>query len=282
MATTAIVAPSTERHAHRAPLEIWHLLSLDAPTVAAVWAAFFAASFHVTLPWTAPLALALAVWIFYAADRLGDAQHEASALEDRHRFHAQHARGFFVAIGFALPAVLVLLVELPNTVRIAWLLLVLPLMAYAAAVHWLKLRVPKEWMVGLFFAIAIAAPCLLNKDHLNKDHVAEWLCAAAFGILCWLNCVRIARAESATTDRATTWAIDHFRSITLAFAIATAAIALFLPQTRGVALALVAAALLLRALDRLEPRTSAIRMRALADAVLLTPLLLWPLLRYLA
>lgn len=277
MATAAIAAPSTERHARRAPLEIWHLLSLDAPTVAAVWAAFFAASFHVALPWTAPLALALAVWIFYAADRLSDAQHEASSLEDRHRFHAQHARGFFVAIGFAVPAVLVLLVELPHTVRIAWLLLVLPLMSYAAAVHWLKLRVPKEWMVGSFFAIAIAAPCLLN-----KDHVAEWLCAAAFGILCWLNCVRIARAESAATDRATAWAIDHFSGITLAFAIANAAIALFLPQARGVALALVAAALLLRALDLLEPRTSAVRMRALADAALLTPLLLWPLLRYLA
>lgn len=277
MATTAIAAPSTERHARRAPLEIWHLLSLDAPTVAAVWAAFFAASFHVALPWTAPLALALAVWIFYAADRLSDARDETSSLEDRHRFHAKHAHGFFVGIGFAIPTVLVLLVELPHTVRIAWLLLVLPLMAYAAAVHWLKLRVPKEWMVGLFFAMAIAAPCLLN-----NNHVAEWLCAAVFGILCWLNCVRIARAESATTDRATTWAIDHFPGITLAFAVANAAIALFLPQARGIALALATAALLLRELDRLEPHTSAVRMRALADAALLTPLLLWPLLRYLA
>jgi len=277
VATTAIVAPSTGRHSRRAPLEIWHLLSLDAPTVAAVWAVFFAASFHVVLPWTAPLALALAVWIFYAADRLGDSQHEASSLEDRHRFHAQHALGFFVAIGFALPTVLVLLVELPHAVRIAWLLLVIPLIAYAAAVHWLKLRVPKEWMVGLFFATAIAAPCLLH-----EDKVAEWLCAAAFGILCWLNCVRIARAESAATDPATAWAVEHFRSITLAFALANAAIALFLPPARGVALALVAAALLLRGLDRLEPRVSAVRMRALADAALLTPLLLWPLLRYLA
>ncbi|MEZ2348505.1 hypothetical protein [Terriglobus sp. RCC_193] len=276
MATTAIVARSTESHARRAPLEIWHLLSLDAPTVAAVWTAFFAASFHVVLPWTVPLALALAVWIFYAADRLSDAQHEASSLEDRHHFHAQHARGFFVAIGFAVPTVLILLAELPHTVRIAWLLLVLPLMAYAAAVHLLKLQVPKEWMVGLFFALAIAAPCLLN-----QDHAAEWLCAATFGILCWLNCVHIARAESAATDRATAWAVDHFRAITLAFAIANAVIAVCLPQARSVALALMAAALLLRALDRLEPHTSAVRMRAFADAALLTPLLLWPLLRYL-
>jgi len=277
VATTAIVAPSTERHARRAPLEIWHLLSLDAPTVAAVWVAFFAASFHVALPWTAPLALALAVWIFYAADRLSDARDETSSLEDRHRFHAEHARGFFVGIGFAVPAVLALMAELPHTVRIAWLLLVLPLMAYAAAVHWLKLRVPKEWMVGLFFAIAIAAPCLLN-----EDHVAEWLCAAAFGVLCWLNCVRIARSESATADRSTAWAMEHFRRITLTFAIISAVIAAVLPRARGVALALMAAALLLRALDRLEPHTSAVRMRALTDAALLTPLLLWPLLRYLA
>jgi hypothetical protein len=276
VATTAIAVRSTKRHANRAPLEIWHLLSLDAPTVAAVWTAFFAASFHVVLPWTAPLALALAVWIFYAADRLSDARHPASSLEDRHHFHAQHARGFFVAIGFAAPTVLVLLAELPHTIRIAWLFLVLPLVGYASAVHLLKLQVPKEWMVGLFFAIATAAPCLLD-----NGHTAEWLCAAAFGILCWLNCVRIARAESAATDRSTAWAVDHFRAITLAFAIANAFVAVCLSQARSVALALMAAALLLRALDHLEPRTSAVRMRALADAALLTPLLLWPLLRYL-
>lgn len=276
MATAAIVAQSTERHARRAPLEIWHLLSLDAPTVAALWTAFFAASFHVALPRTAPVALALAVWIFYAADRLGDSQHDESSLEDRHRFHSQHARGFFVAIGFAVPAVLALLAEIPHTVRIAWLFLVLPLIAYAAAVHWLKLRVAKEWMVGLFFAIAIGAPCLMNNNHL-----AEWLCTAAFGLLCWLNCTRIARAESAATDRVTTWAVDHFRSVTLTFATASAAIAFFLPQARVVALAIAIAALLLRTLDILEPRVSAVRMRALTDAALLTPLVMWPLMRYL-
>ncbi|SDE70415.1 hypothetical protein SAMN05444167_0200 [Terriglobus roseus] len=244
--------------------------------MAAVWTAFFAASFHVALPWTAPVALALAVWIFYAADRLSDSQHEASSLEDRHRFHARHARGFFVAIGFAVPTVLALLAEVPHTVRLAWLLLVLPLIAYAAAVHWLKLRVAKEWMVGLFFAVAIGAPSLLN-----NNHPAEWLCVATFGVLCWLNCVRIARSESAATDRATAWAVNHFRGATLAFAITGAAIAVFVPQARAVALAIVTAALLLRALDLLEPRVSAVRMRALADAALLTPLILWPLMRYI-
>ena len=56
------------------PLVLWHLLSLDAPTVAALWTWFIARANHIRLPLASPVAMALAVWMLYAADRLLDAR----------------------------------------------------------------------------------------------------------------------------------------------------------------------------------------------------------------
>ena len=255
---------------------MWHLLSLDAPSVAALWTIFLADAVHAPLPWTAPLALALAVWIFYVADRLSDAHGPAATLEERHRFHARHRRGFFLAIVCAVPVLAALVIDLPTEVRTAWLLLVLPLCGYAAAVHWLKLRVPREMLVGVFFAAAVAAPRILE-DH----NIAHCFAAAAFGILCWLNCVSIARAEQAPTERVTAWTVKHFRGVTLCFVAATLLCVAILPQAIDAFLAIALAAVLLHLLDRLDAHASPIRMRALKDAALLTPILVWPLLPHI-
>ena len=56
------------------PLTLWHLLSLDAPTVAVLWTWFIARTNHVHLPLASLAAMALAVWILYAADRFLDAR----------------------------------------------------------------------------------------------------------------------------------------------------------------------------------------------------------------
>ena len=56
------------------PSPLWHLLSLDAPTVAALWTWFIAATNHIHLPLSSPLAMFIAVWTLYAADRVLDAQ----------------------------------------------------------------------------------------------------------------------------------------------------------------------------------------------------------------
>jgi len=275
VATTAIAARSAERHT-LAPLEMWHLLSLDAPSVAALWTIFLADAVHAPLPWTAPLALALAVWIFYAADRMSDARGASSDLEERHRFHARHRHGFLIAISFAVPFLAALVISLPTEIRTAWLLLVLPLCGYAAAVHWLKLRVPKEMIVGLFFASAVAAPSILQAPDPMQATVA-----VAFGVLCWLNCVGIARAERAATGRVTGWLVQNFRAVTVTFAVAVLLSATMLEQARDALLAVAVAAALLHLLDHLEPHLSPLRTRALADAALLTPILLWPMLPHI-
>ena len=74
----------------------WHLLSLDAPTVAVVWCWFFAAAFRVSLPPTALVTLALGTWCVYVADRLLDGWRsvDMTDLRDRHWFYLRHRKPF--------------------------------------------------------------------------------------------------------------------------------------------------------------------------------------------
>jgi hypothetical protein len=277
--TSVITAAPAQRGLLRDPLVLWHLLSLDAPTVAALWTSFAAATFHITLPWTAPAALATAVWLLYAADRISDARQQAEPLQDRHRFHARHVRAFSVAMACAACLLCVLLVLLPAPLRTAWMLLALPLLGYVAAVHVLHGRVPKEALVGLFFASAILAPSLLARPGLPA-----FLSASLFGLLCWLNCIFIARAEHAphhTMGRVSTWTVQNLPAACAALAAMAVVAGLTVPQALPRALAVLLSALLLLLLDALRSRTDAIHIRALADAALLTPLLVWPLLPHL-
>src|SRR5437868_7025790 len=71
----------------------WHLLSLDAPTVAVTWCAAFLSV--VGVPLTRPSArwpivfLSLATWLCYIGDRIQDARSclDGSELRARHRFY---------------------------------------------------------------------------------------------------------------------------------------------------------------------------------------------------
>ncbi len=79
------------------PLRLWHLASLDAPTVAVVWSFAFAWSAGIKLPdWVSAL-LVLAVWPVYVIDRLLDARaglrsQNLDRLRERHLFHWRHRR----------------------------------------------------------------------------------------------------------------------------------------------------------------------------------------------
>jgi hypothetical protein len=274
---TAVTAPAQAVEASATPvatlLSGWHLLSLDAPSVAALWTVFFARRFNVSLPWTAPAALALAVWIFYALDRLADATHPGEALAERHRFHHRHRCAFFAAICGAIPALILLIALLPPAIRTGWLLLALPLAIYVVVVHGLRLpRVPKEHLVAIFFALATTIPVVVSHTAPAPKLIAA-ICL--FGALCWLNCVAIARWERAQdTDAATAWAATHF-GITITVILAVVALLLITVPAIGVACAI--SALLLLLLERTRPH--ALLLRSLADAALLTPLALLPFLR---
>jgi hypothetical protein len=274
---TAVTAPAQTVEASANPVAAlisgWHLLSLDAPCVAALWTVFFARRFNVSLPWTVPAALAVAVWMFYALDRLADAARPSETLAERHRFHHRHRVAFAGAMVGAVPALITLVVLLPVAVRTGWLLLALPLAIYVVAVHVLRLqRVPKEHLVGIFFALATVTPIFVSHTVPMSKLIAA-ICL--FGALCWLNCVAIARWERAQdTDAATAWAATHF-GITIA--VVMLAIALLFVAVPVIGTACAISALLLLLLEYARPNT--LLLRALADVALLTPLALLPFLR---
>lgn len=277
MATALISAQQTSGKT-RSPLALWHLLSLDAPTIAAVWTVYVSRSFGVMLPWSAPAALAVAVWMLYAADRLADAA-RGKDLRERHRFHAKHRHAFVGGILGAVPILLFLLTQMPHTLRLAWMLQALPLAIYVVAVHALRLpRVPKEHMVGIFFAFTCFMPALLVQRSLPT-----LIAMAVFGALCWLNCAALARWErtsSATLDAGTAWAAGHLRFA--CFGLASVATAMVhTSHARIIALPIVLSCFALATLDEKQRSMKSVHLRALADVALLTPLLTWPLLHFL-
>jgi len=90
-------AAACHTHESPSPLGLWHLASLDAPTVAVVWALAFAWAAKVSLPVWTPVLLALATWAVYVGDRLLDARRafrtgQLQCLPERHRFHWRHRR----------------------------------------------------------------------------------------------------------------------------------------------------------------------------------------------
>ena len=155
-----------------------------------------------------------------------------------------------------------------------WMLLALPLALYAVAVHVLRWPgVPKEHLVALFFALATAMPVIVRPSGPRF-----WIVPAmvAFGALCWLNCIAIARWERARSmDGVAFWTANNFR---LALALAITLFAFLLPFQAPLAGACISGAAALLLLDVCRSSLDAVTLRALADAALLTPLLLLPFL----
>ena len=195
------LAPST-------PLTLWHLFSLDAPTVAALWTWFAARATHTALPLAVPIAMFVFVWALYAADRLLDARpHPDSSdfslpaslpsdpLEPRHRFHHTHRRAFTLIIAAAILALIPLALALPAEILRRYLILATLLAAWFALIHLFRRDqpLPKELLTGVFFASAVFTPTLTL-------HTLP--AAVLFALLCTLNCLYIFRWEHPARPRA--------------------------------------------------------------------------------
>ena len=281
-ATTQIAAPSRTR----SPIALWHLLSLDAPTVAALWTWFVARASHIHLPPAAPAAMAVTVWMLYAADRILDAQRTAAGedLEARHHFHHRHRRAFLVGIALAAITLAALLPQLdPAAIRLyfaegallaAWFVI----LHATPSAH----RLPKEIAVGLFFSAAVFIPTIARAPALRPTLRPT---AILFAALCSLNCVFIYAWEhghqNAQPPHATTrLALAHLPALGIAIAIAGTSLTLVDPASpKPIAAACALSAALLLVLHSNRTRISRTHLRAAADLVLLTPILLLPFLR---
>ncbi|MGH9585784.1 MAG: hypothetical protein ACRD3F_02450, partial [Acidobacteriaceae bacterium] len=114
MALTAqpVVVPARRRIPILAPAEYWHLLSLDAPCVAVLWAWSIARALRIRLSAGPLLILFLGTWLLYVADRILDGLHPGNSLRlrDRHLFSLRHRSGIVAA-------------AVPLAILLAWLVL---------------------------------------------------------------------------------------------------------------------------------------------------------------
>ena len=258
------------------PLWLWpNLLSLDAPLIAVLWQGFLAQRFAVPLRPAGRLALFLAVWAIYIADRMLDARRPAVTAEAaRHRFYRRHRR-------FASTLLAALLVS-AAAIAAVWLrpsVLRNGLVPLAAVVVYLAVlnlsgarQLAKELVVAFVFTAGTFLVAWTN------DPASPWLLlvpAAAFFLLCLANLAAIEKWEweelrhGAEPPHATTRAMVRTARVWVPLLAVAALYRGADPWYRAIAISAAAIAVLLYAGRRIAPETR----RVLVDAALLTPLL---------
>jgi len=291
-------------------MRFWHLASLDAPTVAVVWSMSFAWATGVRLPAWVPVLLALVTWVVYVGDRIldakacfqwmiqpsrGDIDSHPSAkklrkdgapsvqscdlhgLRQRHLFHWRHRRALVpLAIVAACFAVCIMALLMPPRAKEHDTLLAVAAFAYFSGIHGrrkLPALLPKELLVAVLFTTGCALPALNRVAGGSTILIAL---IAYFAALAWLNCHAIERWESQVhSSRIATMG----GLLGLAGAFLAALIFALQPHPAMLIAAGAASALLLAFLDRIRDRLAPLALRAAADLVLLTPVLLGVLAR---
>ena len=272
------------------PLRLWHLASLDAPTVALVWCMAFASAANVTLPRWVLAFIALGVWSIYIADRCldamrcmsGDSVQRSSSLDqlrDRHIFHWRHRRVLIpLAAASALVAASIIFREMPPVVRERDSLLASASLVYFARVHIQRGRfplLPKEFFVGVLFTLGCALPAWSRAQLPNA--AAFWpllIATAIFASLAWLNCCAIERWESRSRSFAHRSIISPAMALGSVATFFAVALARSLPSIALLLACGALAAFLLGLLDRLRNRLTPVTLRIAADLALLTPAIL--------
>lgn len=300
--SAASIRPRQTPSRSRSFIIYWHLLSLDAPTVAMLWTWFIARSSGVKLPLTSIAAMGVAVWLLYAADRLLDARSSGTShLEPRHLFHRRHRSAFHAGIAVASLSLVFLVYRITPAALQLYAILSAPLIAYFVLIHLRRKsstvrptarvprstpRLPKEIAVGLFFSAATFIPTVARDPSLRASLLPA---AVLFGLACSLNCLFIYTWEHpvvASTGYpeahpATRLALRFLPWLTI-FAIAgSLGLAIYgsLADSSGcapwqLALAIALAGALLLQLHTRRHSLDPTALRAAADLCLLTPILL--------
>jgi hypothetical protein len=271
------------------PVRLWHLSSLDAPTVAVVWSLAFSWAANVRLPLWVPLLLALVTWAVYISDRLLDARRGLltgglDRLRERHYFHWRHRRVLLVAsAGAAAVATVMILSLMPPDMRRRDAILAAVALAYFTAVHcggklpvWTRSVLSKECLVGALFTAGCALPVISRMSFRFDVARRHWPLLAGiviYAALAWLNCLAIEAWESGNASR-----VRFFAGAVAASSLAVAAgIASAEPREAFLLMAGAVSACLLLILDHVRGRLTSIALRAAADLVLLTPVMLAPI-----
>lgn len=267
----------------------WNICSLDAPTVACVWALLLLRSSGFSERFPEVLALVVAVWFIYTVDRLLDglARRGTSRLQTRHLFVAKH-RLVFAPLAFLAGGALLWFgrKELETYTLRAGLALGVIVAFYLLSIHaaWARFArlLPKEIAVGVIFAAGTSIPLWCRPQGFSFHSV---LVSVMFGMLCALNCLFIECWEHPRRGREwrrpptpwIAWAQSHLKYISLAL-MTTAFLFSCFPDWRGPAglpmLANSLAAFFILALNQKRRSLSPESLRVLADVALVLPALL--------
>jgi hypothetical protein len=262
----------------------WNILSLDAPTVAAVWALLLARASHMRLRAADEIVLSLVVWCIYISDRLFDGLRQGNrkeVLHERHLFCAKHRRALTWLLVLAAAAALWVtagfLTRMEVTAGMKLAAIIGTYMASIHACHGSMARfVPKEVAVGILFAAGTTLPVWSRASQFSWD---VWALFGLFAVLCFLNCFAIDcwekggcaydwfRRNSPVVGRAET----RVNQIAAALAASTFAV-MFARRDNGLfgsgLAAICLAALLICVLNRHRNRLPVQALRVLADATL--------------
>ncbi|HEY0786979.1 MAG TPA: hypothetical protein VGD62_14010 [Acidobacteriaceae bacterium] len=290
------IVPPARTLAHRSPVWVrvlkdcalrWHLCSVDAPSVALVWALALGRMAGRRLPFADLALLAFSTWTIYVLDRVLDGLRPGAVpLEQRHYFAARHRRILLPLCGLASAAAAALCWQVPRPLLQLYLLLGAAVLVYAAQVHSRLLPAgvgsrplhgfAKEGAVAVLFTAAVLAPAWVAAAPLHRPALLG--AALLLGLLCWLNCALISHAEghgspTARAPRMLLWVASAAAGLVAAAASLLTRDRPAQPVLLSLLLSSLSLAMLLRMLPA-EPRPAlARRVRVLADLALLTPLL---------
>ncbi len=262
-------------------------LSLDAPLVAVLWQTLFARKIGVRLDWHDPVLIGLVVWIVYAADRWieGWRLSPDTVQTQRHHFYLRHRWPVFgVGLAAIVAVVVIALTRLDGREFKAGFVLLIPTLLYLFS-HQLvhrhhPLRVPKEIVIGVIFALGCAlAPVVAAPEKITSLIIP----ATLFGLLCFANCALIASWEkdvdtvhgqtSLALQLKGRWSIIHALPWIVSIA-ALVSMAFNSDPSHPGALCTAASGLFMGLLDLAQPRLGRETARAWVDFTLMTPLVL--------
>jgi len=265
---------------------VWlNLVCLDAPIVAVVWLWLFARTFRVPIHLGNAVALFLTAWLIYLADRLADASSlpPGSPLSLRQEFCLRHREIWISALllvgGFDLYVIWRSIAAgtfFAGTV-VGILALIYLAMNHPRGLVWRSLPA-KEVAIGLLFTAGTLVALLPGLSGVTNSFAAA---ALAFAGICSLNCISIAGWER-ELDRAQgkislatcyPGVARQMRRICAGLALASFAFAIIDRPVAPIFECVGASALLLVLLDMLPSTVGEDQRTALADLVLLTPII---------
>ena len=268
----------------RSPLIWLNLVCLDAPLVAISWQWIFGCTLHLIVPVGHRLALFFTAWLIYLADRFGDSTSLRSSQPKslRQEFCLRYGNIWLrVIIGVGMIDAVVVFKAVDYATLMPGAIVGGVTIAYIAINHarnevWQTMPL-KELAIGSLFA---AGTLVGVAPHVFAVQPTIISVAILFATLCWLNCVSIAIWER-NLDRvqtrhsiATLWLDVNLlvRAVLPIFLIGCGLLVALDFLLLPIALCLATSGLLLGALYFVP--VSCDERTALADVVLLTPLVL--------